>query len=510
MNSNRQQLTTMVLALTGVGIAFWLLNTMTWLYADDYSYAFFFCAEGGIDLREPISLSNLLESQYNHYFVKNGRTVVHLLDQFFLCFRNKHVFNLCNALVFVGYIYMLQVIVKRKSWTCTLTIMALLFLLSRSFGQVYLWQSGSLNYLWAGLGNLLFLAAFLRQRRSGNTFAGIVLLLPSLLVGWMQETISIGMAAMTIGILVSDWREKRQLRPAPVLMTAGYMVGTLLIVCSPGTLQRAAASGTNLSYMLTHVPFGIANILLNLRIFWLLAITVAVLAVSHRLSIREFLSDNKYPLLALAAEALFLIPLGRVVEPRALFGIELFSLLMLLRLLPVSSARLGIASAIACVAIYIPVFHLTWENNQMTRAFHQEMMNADEAVFFDVPYYHGMQRHYVGSRIDLDHHRTAFNKEFATYYGKSGILVLPRRYRQELYLTAAFINPSHQCAPGEYTDDDIAFTVVPLPADQALPPSTVDKEYVSFPSGKYLLKDDLPMVHDGNAQVRPKAKKRRR
>ena len=321
---------------------------------------------------------------------------------------------------------------------------------------------------------------------------------------------SVGIIALMAGLLLSDRRHQRGIHLAGAFMLVGYMVGTLLILCSPGTLIRAAASGTDLHYMLTHLPFGLLNIFMNLRLFWLLVIVMAVMHWRRHVAITGFLHDNRFLLLAIAAEALFLLPLGRVVEPRALFGMEMFSMILLLRLLPVTNIHLGRVAAVGYILLYLPVLNIVWQNHRDSQAFHEEMSRSDEAVFFDVPYYHGMSRHYVGSRIDLDHHRTAFNKEYAAYYGKQGILVLPSRYRQELYLTRSFLTPQHQCAPGVYTDDDITFDIIPLPDDQPLPPSTLDHEYVSFPSGKYLLRDNMPFVNDGNAQIRPQAKKRRR
>ena len=493
-----------------IGLSLLILNLLTWLYADDYTYGFLFCQQGGIDLSYPIQFSNLLESQYNHYFIKNGRTVVHLLDQFFLCFHDKHVFDVCNAIVTTGYIYMLQVVAHRKGWIPTVVIAFLTLVLWRSFGQVFLWQSGSLNYVWSGLCNLLLITVFVRRRTSDHWPTALLLLPVSVIVGWMHESLSVGIIALMAGLLLSDRRHQRGIHLAGAFMLVGYMVGTLLILCSPGTLIRAAASGTDLHYMLTHLPFGLLNIFMNLRLFWLLVIVMAVMHWRRHVAITGFLHDNRFLLLAIAAEALFLLPLGRVVEPRALFGMEMFSMILLLRLLPVTNIHLGRVAAVGYILLYLPVLNIVWQNHRDSQAFHEEMSRSDEAVFFDVPYYHGMSRHYVGSRIDLDHHRTAFNKEYAAYYGKQGILVLPSRYRQELYLTRSFLTPQHQCAPGVYTDDDITFDIIPLPDDQPLPPSTLDHEYVSFPSGKYLLRDNMPFVNDGNAQIRPQAKKRRR
>ena len=491
-----------LITLLVMGVSFGILNWMTWLYADDYSYAFVFCAEGGIDVSQPISIGNLCESSWNHYFMKIGRTIVHGLDQLFLCAHNKHVFDVCNTLVFMAFVYMLQLTSDRRNWTYTLFAVAVIFLLSRSFGQVYLWQTGSLNYMWTGLANLLFLWLFHRKRSAHCSISCVLLMLVALVVGWMQETVSVGMAAMLVVMVLMEWRNTHQCPVVWVLMTAGYVVGTLFIIFSPGTLLRAEASGTTVTYMLSHLGFGIINVLLNLRIFWLLVVVVAILKCCHRLSFRGFLRENRLWLLAIVAEGLFLVPLGRVVEPRALFGVELFALILLLRVVTLSPRVLGTISTIALAVGYTMAFKAVWNNHQLSKDFYEQVERSDDGVvFFDIPYYRGRTRHYIGSRIDLDHHRTAYNQECAAYYGKRGLLVLPEHYRDDLYYSTRFIHAMNECEPGKYGANDITFFVIPLPAGQ-LPLSTPTREYVSFPSGNYLLEDIAPLVNDGNAQIR--------
>ncbi len=497
------------LALLFIAVAFWLLNRMTWLYADDYSYAFAFGPNGGIDLQAPVSLDNLLGSQYNHYLSKNGRSIAHGLAHLFLCFHHKWLFDICNTLVFAAFMYMLQVVSKKRDWRFTLLTATLLILLARSFGQVFLWQLGALNYLWAGFFNLLLLWAFWHHRRHCRWHVAMLLALSAVLVGWINEAVSVGVLTMLAATTIGDWLKSRRLPWVPLLITLAYLCGTLLIILSPGTMRRAAAAGIDTHYMLTHLGFGTLNILANLRFFWLTA-TVAVVLLAHRkATLAGFCSQEGKWLLAILAQTLFLIPLGHVVEPRALFGIEMFSLIILLHLLPLPSKAWSAPVVLASIAVYMPVWHVVQENHCDTLAFHNEMSRYDEVVFFDNPTYAGLKRHYVGSRVDLDHHRTAFNKEFATYHHKKGLLVLPARFRQELYHTSHFLTTADATPDGGYTADDITFIVYPIPHRQPLPPSTIDHEYVSFPSGCYLLKDKFPFVHDGNVQKRAIVRKRK-
>ena len=85
--------------LLGIAGAFFALNLLTCLYADDFSYTYTFAVK-----ENKYRISNLYElylSQRNHYQVMNGRTVVHTLAQLFLMW-GKPLFNVLNTLAFLG------------------------------------------------------------------------------------------------------------------------------------------------------------------------------------------------------------------------------------------------------------------------------------------------------------------------------------------------------------------------------------------------------------------------
>lgn len=64
-----------------IGIAFGILNFLTPEYIDDYLYKFIFHEEGASLDSLITSLWDVFYSQYNHYFVFNGRVVVHTIVQ---------------------------------------------------------------------------------------------------------------------------------------------------------------------------------------------------------------------------------------------------------------------------------------------------------------------------------------------------------------------------------------------------------------------------------------------
>ena len=132
-----------------------LLNCLTPYIADDYGYRL------GFHNKEPLeSLGDVARSMYVHCFAMNGRVVSHSLEQIFMLMP-KLVFNICNAAVFAGLIYLMYRVVNlgRKRNVLLLVAVGMAFwYFMPVFGQVALWQVGALNYLWAlpvGLGLML-------------------------------------------------------------------------------------------------------------------------------------------------------------------------------------------------------------------------------------------------------------------------------------------------------------------------------------------------------------------
>ena len=61
-----------------IGILFYLLSVYTPFMADDFSFAYMY-DRNGANISYPImNLYDIVISQYNHYFVSNGRTPVQL------------------------------------------------------------------------------------------------------------------------------------------------------------------------------------------------------------------------------------------------------------------------------------------------------------------------------------------------------------------------------------------------------------------------------------------------
>ena len=76
---------------------FYLLNAMTPICLDDFSYTRNFVTESA----DFVSVSDICQSMGIHYLKVNGRIVVHFLAQLFLWW-GKPAFNFINTFAFLG------------------------------------------------------------------------------------------------------------------------------------------------------------------------------------------------------------------------------------------------------------------------------------------------------------------------------------------------------------------------------------------------------------------------
>ena len=454
--------------LLAAGLMFWLLNALTCMFSDDYPVSFGF-RDYGIDLTKPVrTFSDVVVSQYYHYLTQHGRVLTIGTDQLLMTLRCKPVFDVLNTLFFVAFLYLIQVFSRQRGWASILLSLVLMFGLFRAFGEVFLWQTGSINYLWGIVLNLVLLYALYRHRDSNR-----------------QESFSSGIgAALVIGLSYSLYR--RQQHIVPWLATIAYLAGILFYVASPGTQERATIAGLDLMSAVVGLGGGILYVLAGQRIFWILVVTLFVRFRKNREGLKDFVRDNWFFLTAILFQMLFLMFVGKTAEPRAFFGIESFSLILLFKALPPLSDRIGIAAGIVFLAVYALVVHLTWNNYRAMQDFYAELDRSDGLVFFDIPQYTRTDRHYLGSSLLINHQRSLFNAE-AAYYGKDFIMVLPQRLKEELYLTSSFICPEHRTASWQYTTPELNFIVVPLKRYGHLPQSKYGCEIVTFPSGRYAL-----------------------
>lgn len=134
------------------------LNCLTPYVSDDFVYRISFATKTPVT-----NIGDVVRSMYVHCFAMNGRVVSHFFGQTFMLWP-KLVFNTCNALIYTALMVLLYRAAnyhRERNLLLFAAICAAFWYYMPVFGQVAVWQIGSVNYLWGLLGGMVYLCPFL-------------------------------------------------------------------------------------------------------------------------------------------------------------------------------------------------------------------------------------------------------------------------------------------------------------------------------------------------------------
>ncbi len=135
-----------IIVIVSVFGAILFLNILTPLISDDFAYLFIY----GEQVRAQ-TLSDIVQSQVNHYYMWGGRSVVHFIAQVLLLLP-AFVADLLNTLIYMGYIFLIYLHIKGRGGKHSLSLFILINLAVWFFqpviGDTIFWITGAANYLW--------------------------------------------------------------------------------------------------------------------------------------------------------------------------------------------------------------------------------------------------------------------------------------------------------------------------------------------------------------------------
>ena len=349
-----------IIMMAIIAVAYGVLNFLTPLYHDDFVYKFMF--EGGtVNYDHPVgSIGDIVVSQVDHYTSVNGRSIVHFLVQLFTGLLGKTVFNLFNVIVFCTFIFLLKrqtnsstklegdakfcvstLRMSRPATTSargrdakfcvsTLVILVLVLLMPR-FKDTFLWMTGSINYLWSATAALGFLLIYEKRREQAMDWSLLPMLLAAFLLGWTHEGITLPLAASLVLINLFSLKQSHGWEQGLWLALA-YLAGGCVIALAPGTIARSGmGGGLTPSALGLKVITGFA-VLAKLRIVYIALLATAIAWFTRRDIAKLVLKRNSYLILAMFL-SLGIVFTSGLESSRTAFGLELFAMIYLLRLL---------------------------------------------------------------------------------------------------------------------------------------------------------------------------------
>lgn len=319
-----------ILWISIIGIVFGILlflNLSTPLISDDITYLYIYGETGEIT-----SISDILQSQKNHYYLWGGRSVVHFIAQLLLLLPS-YVADVLNTSVYMLFIFLIYWHCKgrnkRNSLSLFVFINLTVWFLQPVFGDTILWITGSANYLWGTTFVLLFLLPYRMYNGESKSqlitlFYCIIILLWGVIAGWTNENTA---GAMVLIALLFLYYYKKRGWNIPLWAISGIVggvIGFLAMILAPGNFERAGESASLNLYV---VGYRLFNYTLTFFYYGGTAILLAGMMIlfynrfSGVISKRDTVFNLSFIYLIAAIAAVYAMLLSPTFPRRALFGV---------------------------------------------------------------------------------------------------------------------------------------------------------------------------------------------
>lgn len=344
----RRTHTAIIVLLTLLAIAIWWLSReVVWL-GDDLDYIYRMHGAIWESWGRIRTVGEFFTSQWVHYLHVNGRYVAHLLVQLFNGVLGQEAFAVVNSLVYPATAIVLARLGGARRLTFLPLLTAIILLLAGFMTKMM--PTCQIGYIW-GLGvNLLWIGLFLSGRTRSRS-AVVLMCVGGLIAGNWQEAYSVGIGGALGVIVLSQWLRhpvKRLTKPQE-WMAIFYIIGTASVCLAPATLSRAVSMSGPTSEIVMVSPPGWLYALLSLRIFYLFVGVLIWSLIRRRVKLGAFFYQEMLWVTAMLLLIVFNLTLG-VFGNRQLFGIEMCSAVLTLRLLPHHGFN-RFWTAVGCVAI---------------------------------------------------------------------------------------------------------------------------------------------------------------
>lgn len=408
-----------------VAVVMYLLNLFTPWFCDDWHYPFIFGTHTHIQ-----SLGDIFLSQCRHYFHFNGRFIVHCFVQLFNGLLGKGVFNVVNAIMFATFLYAIALVTSRDKndyFKIILVAFVLLFFLMPGFKYVFLWLSGSCNYLWTGTAALFFL--YLMAHDKLPSWSHVPLLVYGIISGWSNEAVSLGLGgALFLYFLMN----RKQLTPHRKYLMIGLCLGLVAVVFSPGALGRASrVSHGEFQVVARLINFG------NLRFFFLLLALILCKAIFRPHNFLGWVKQEQVLLMTVFITFAFIFMTGDY-HAQSRFGIEMYSLLLLLRAINWKRLNTVLVSvaAVATLTFAVHVITVCAQCDAANRKELAQVTGSDIIVPTTQPipirsFLHRYALDYAGFFVD-DNKWAGDHIWISEYYGFKNVVFLPQIFIDDL------------------------------------------------------------------------------
>lgn len=224
------------------------------LFADDWDYLFIY----GDQVLKPVSgFKDILISQYNHYFLWGGRSIVHIIDQYLLILGNypRAILKSIVFVIFVIQLYLFSNQSSRSKPILYFIIFSLVWLVFPIFRETMLWTTGVANYLFGMVILLFFIYPFynfyLKENNSSFRGKSILFLFVGIIAGWTNENSVAAVIFLLISLYVYLIYKKKKIPSWVISGSIGLLIGFFIMILAPGNFVRVSEETDNITQTLS-------------------------------------------------------------------------------------------------------------------------------------------------------------------------------------------------------------------------------------------------------------------
>lgn len=367
-----------------IGVLFWLLSHYTPLDLVDDLTMRFVIGEESVLVK---SISDCFVSAYKYYLTLIGRIPTVFLVALFDGLLGKAAFDICNSIVFCLLSYCLVRYTQHKDYffSTSLIFFSFIFFIP-SFQETHLWLNGSISYMWVALQILIFLMAFRKYAPLRPSYHLLWLCPFSLIVGMANESFSIPLSFGLLVYLYINKNKKCLFNISALPIALFFIVGTLVIVFAPGTLQRANVhNNINIIYVLKCLTAGMYSLFFSLRLFWFFFIGFIIRYWHGWGKAKQFLCQHPIEFSAMLVSPLIFFTNAAFYGGRICYATEILSLIMILHLLatinmPFYNKALSLPLLIVVFVAYVPIISALKKNFDNSRFVMDQLEHKDRVV----------------------------------------------------------------------------------------------------------------------------------
>ena len=361
------------------------LNVMTPMVYDDYVYTRSFATHEVIK-----SIWDIFPSMGAHYYVMNGRLILHFIAQLVL-FLPKQLFWFSNSMMYVIMGYLVYKHIrgnKEKSPLLFALIFFAMWFYIPAFGETVLWTDGSCNYLWGAV--LIF--AYLLPFRLYMCDTGVLkkkvwvflMFVGGVIMGWSNENTS---AAAIMGIVLFMIVYKINEKKIPMWSVSGLigsLIGFVIMITAPANHTRTEyfdSEGTIKQLILRFID--ISKRLVEGRYAWLMLLLIFLITylIFKKKTWKNLLVPAIYTLAFFAS--MYAMIMSPYFPDRAMFGAVMFLFVafgLLAEQLPVKRDFAVTMGLMACILMLFGLgYAQTFYDNAVIFVQHNKRVESIEA-----------------------------------------------------------------------------------------------------------------------------------